>query len=494
MGNRCITMSDFDPPSFATSPRRASSQTENMQNHVSGNGFTLQMNGSTPMQSPTEMAYGELTTPLGDQLKPRSMCVGPDSTLYLLSGDGDHIDCVRQDHLARKAGRRGYIRPTSRTPAGRRNYQCHSPVRQQRPASIIHNFYPFKLQSQVSPRSSMDQATTPRQRHKSQFFPSLSPRSRVSLSAQSRSPNTAVPWVGSSRRYGGAVSMSTIHLNNIDSLSDFCDIVWADGSIFLSDTGRHCIQQVDIETGQCRIFVGSEHGQSGFLNGHGPTVLFHTPSSLAYSPDTKCLYVADSHNHCIREISILTRNVTTVITSLYRPWSVLYASDGTLYLTDEKMTDRGRQMRVHCYKNRQLLTLTGDNTRMRGSWLFDITEAKDGCVYMCDFRGNRVVCLSQDNPEGIQVDPEAGPRACGVTSSVHRPMRIVADPNVSRLYVLEADVPHAIGPVRMLNIGYTSRFIDSRLEIVEDYSIEMDTALPVELITLIGEFMCLRSS
>jgi sugar lactone lactonase YvrE len=72
------------------------------------------------------------------------------------------------------------------------------------------------------------------------------------------------------------------------------------GNLFVSDTGNSAIREITA-AGIVSTFAGGA-GTSGFLDGATGSAQFSSPLGIAVAPNGK-IYVADSGNHCIREIS-----------------------------------------------------------------------------------------------------------------------------------------------------------------------------------------------
>ena len=81
----------------------------------------------------------------------------------------------------------------------------------------------------------------------------------------------------------------------------------ASGNLFVSDTGNNVIRKITT-AGAVSTYAGVA-GSGGFLDGTTGTALFNSPLGLAVAADGS-VYVADSGNHCIRKIS--GGNVTTL--------------------------------------------------------------------------------------------------------------------------------------------------------------------------------------
>ena len=114
--------------------------------------------------------------------------------------------------------------------------------------------------------------------------------------------------------------------------------------LFIADSGHHRILIADLTTYEVRDVVGI--GYSGFDDGDFALASFDKPQGMTLVGDT--LYVADTENHAIRAVDLLTRTVTTVAgtgvqsyardrsgvpleTPLISPWDVAYG-DGVLFV------------------------------------------------------------------------------------------------------------------------------------------------------------------
>jgi sugar lactone lactonase YvrE/peroxiredoxin len=84
-------------------------------------------------------------------------------------------------------------------------------------------------------------------------------------------------------------------------------IAYQDGLLYVADTYNNKIKTVDPQTGETRTFVGT--GESGWRDGTKP--LFYDPSGLSIATDK--LYVADTNNHVIRVVDLVTREVSTLV-------------------------------------------------------------------------------------------------------------------------------------------------------------------------------------
>ncbi|HEY0606240.1 MAG TPA: thioredoxin-like domain-containing protein [Herpetosiphonaceae bacterium] len=82
------------------------------------------------------------------------------------------------------------------------------------------------------------------------------------------------------------------------------------GRLFIADSGHHRIVVARIEGQGLQVtkIIGS--GQQGHADGDAATAMFNHPRGLARHGDT--LYVADTENHLIRAVDLVTNSVTTV--------------------------------------------------------------------------------------------------------------------------------------------------------------------------------------
>jgi sugar lactone lactonase YvrE len=83
------------------------------------------------------------------------------------------------------------------------------------------------------------------------------------------------------------------------------DVTYHRGLLYVADTYNHKIKRLSPEDGVAETLVGA--GEPGLRD--GARALFHEPSGLCAAGDA--LYVADTNNHAIRVVDLLTRRVTT---------------------------------------------------------------------------------------------------------------------------------------------------------------------------------------
>lgn len=89
-------------------------------------------------------------------------------------------------------------------------------------------------------------------------------------------------------------------------------LVYAPGQnrMYVSDHQRDRILLVDLD-GQINERIGENGG--GYRDGYISNAKFNGPAGLAFDSKTGMLYVADTHNHAIRQVNTRNRQVTTIL-------------------------------------------------------------------------------------------------------------------------------------------------------------------------------------
>lgn len=88
------------------------------------------------------------------------------------------------------------------------------------------------------------------------------------------------------------------------------------------DSQRHCLWVID-RTGKVKFQIGS--GKAGLVDGHIRDAEFNSPQSIAVFHDA--LYVADTKNNVIREVSLSKASVKTVQKSFTSPVDIYEFQD-----------------------------------------------------------------------------------------------------------------------------------------------------------------------
>jgi thiol-disulfide isomerase/thioredoxin len=85
-------------------------------------------------------------------------------------------------------------------------------------------------------------------------------------------------------------------------------VAWSNGRLFLADTYNHRIKEVDVRS--CRVTAFAGTGQAGSADGRSVKASFFEPGGITAT--RAALFVADTNNHAIRRIDLVTHDVTTV--------------------------------------------------------------------------------------------------------------------------------------------------------------------------------------
>eukprot|EP00735_Rhodelphis_limneticus_P008819 TRINITY_DN2301_c0_g1::TRINITY_DN2301_c0_g1_i1::g.6896::m.6896 TRINITY_DN2301_c0_g1::TRINITY_DN2301_c0_g1_i1::g.6896 ORF type:complete len:513 (+),score=217.50,sp/Q8VZ10/SOQ1_ARATH/29.54/7e-20,sp/Q8VZ10/SOQ1_ARATH/29.39/1e-16,sp/Q8VZ10/SOQ1_ARATH/32.88/6e-08,NHL/PF01436.16/8e-09,NHL/PF01436.16/0.019,NHL/PF01436.16/2.3e-08,NHL/PF01436.16/0.017,NHL/PF01436.16/0.006,BTB/PF00651.26/2.8e-22,SGL/PF08450.7/0.0056,SGL/PF08450.7/4.5e-06,SGL/PF08450.7/1e+02,DUF839/PF05787.8/0.00097,DUF839/PF05787.8/1.1e+0 len=116
-----------------------------------------------------------------------------------------------------------------------------------------------------------------------------------------------------------------------------------EGNIFVADSGNHRIRKITSD-GTVSTFSGT--GNASYTNGNLTTAEYNTPVDLAFAADST-LYIVDSANHRIRKVTT-DGNVNTIAgsgkpgktdgfmtgASFNEPKGIAIADDGTIYVAD----------------------------------------------------------------------------------------------------------------------------------------------------------------
>jgi sugar lactone lactonase YvrE len=93
----------------------------------------------------------------------------------------------------------------------------------------------------------------------------------------------------------------------------------ANERLFVADTNNHRVLEVSSTSGAVQRVIGA--GSAGFSDGALSEAQFHKPRGLALSPDGQTLYVADTANHAIRTVDLAREEVTTLAGTGIKPYN-----------------------------------------------------------------------------------------------------------------------------------------------------------------------------
>lgn len=118
-----------------------------------------------------------------------------------------------------------------------------------------------------------------------------------------------------------------------------------DQTLYVTDSSNNRVRKIRISDGQTTLIAGS--GVAGCVDAKGALAKFNRPYGLAIDPAGNYLYVADTNNHRIRKIEIVSGTVTTLAGSgqnghrdgqgsnavLSYPEYITYAPNGKLFFS-----------------------------------------------------------------------------------------------------------------------------------------------------------------
>ncbi|HLG16291.1 MAG TPA: IPT/TIG domain-containing protein [Blastocatellia bacterium] len=181
-------------------------------------------------------------------------------------------------------------------------------------------------------------------------------------------------------------------------------VVASDGSIYACDPNNHAIRRIRSVDGRLMVETIAGTGVPGFADGEARNARFNTPTGLALSPDESILYVADTFNHRVRQLDLVTLQVRSVagsgaavsddgprsLASFNRPVGVAVDSDGTIYVSE---FTGSLIRRVDTAGNVSTLAGTGgvrfhDGPGVRATFRNPIGLAIDrarGLLFVCDY-------------------------------------------------------------------------------------------------------------
>ena len=142
-------------------------------------------------------------------------------------------------------------------------------------------------------------------------------------------------------------------------------------SLYVTDSNNHTIRQIDIESAMVSTIAGGV-GEVGYMNGSAKKARFFIPEGI--TTDGTNLYVADTHNHSIRQIELESDVVTTIAGLSGSPGFADDARANARFSYPKGITTDGRNLYVVDFGNhrvRKIVINSGVVTTLAGS---DVSE------------------------------------------------------------------------------------------------------------------------
>ncbi|XP_077987785.1 NHL repeat-containing protein 2-like [Glandiceps talaboti] len=167
-------------------------------------------------------------------------------------------------------------------------------------------------------------------------------------------------------------------------------------TLFVCDSANHRIRTIDVDTGKVTTFVGS--GKEALIDGKQTNAAFNNPQAVAVDHVHKDrLFVADTDNHAIREVSLPDGEVTTLAggskglkngigkyATFYHPAGVTIDPNGyRLFIADHY----NHVIRIINLENNMVTTLAGSGKPgfIDGIGTQAMFEYPEGMVYDTDY-------------------------------------------------------------------------------------------------------------
>lgn len=175
--------------------------------------------------------------------------------------------------------------------------------------------------------------------------------------------------------------------------------------LYVADNGNSLIREIDLSTNQVITLAGD--GSFAFADGIGTAAKLNQPFDIKISGDT-LLYFSDSENHCIRKVSIASRNVTTV-----------FGTGGTLGFQDGIGTNTKMN-------NPRGIAISPDGSTMY------VAEIGYSILRKANLTSNTLTLLAGDGTQG------SNDNVNGLQAKFYSPNGLTVDPiNPSILYIAD---------------------------------------------------------
>ncbi len=227
------------------------------------------------------------------------------------------------------------------------------------------------------------------------------------------------------------------------------------GNIYFVDSGNHAVRRIDAVSGNISTIAGQPTLQGYTGDGNIATAAkLSSPRGLVFDPLGN-LYVADTGNNVVREISVLTGCITTVAgtgiagyhgdgglatnAQLNAPWGLAVGPDGLLYITDlannvvRKVSSAGV---ISTVAGTGARGFSGDGRSAITAVLDDpaaVTFDPAGDLYIADSGNDRVRKVTANGIirtiAGIDSEQFAGDNGPANLASMYAPYALFLDPS-----------------------------------------------------------------
>lgn len=164
--------------------------------------------------------------------------------------------------------------------------------------------------------------------------------------------------------------------------------ITTDGNnLYVTDSNNHSVRQIDIESGVVTTLAGGV-GEVGYVDGTGRQARFFIPEGI--TTDGINLYVADTHNHSVRKISLANAVVTTLAGLSGAPGFFDDVGTKARFSYPKGITTDGRNLYVADFGNHSLRKITiasGTVTTLTGTVKTDDTSHEQGELARFNYPG-----------------------------------------------------------------------------------------------------------
>ena len=232
------------------------------------------------------------------------------------------------------------------------------------------------------------------------------------------------------------------------------------GAIYVADRNNHRIRKIRTD-GTVATLAGT--GESGFADGSGSAARFNQPYGVALNQAETTLYVADYLNHAIRQINLLTGQVSTLagngiagnvdgeggVARFNQPYNVRVDARGMIWVPDQlnhsirTVTPAGRVLTVAGTGKAGVADGRGTTAQFNNPT--GVVTLPDGTAVVADRNNNRLRRVAADGTvTTLAGTVEAGFTDGPATSArLNQPLDVVFDAKTNRLLISE-DKGHRI--------------------------------------------------